>query len=104
MTKDLVFTKDKFSYEEIQTKKFRNYLKIVTPEIVNMPDVGFDPEVIGEIDYAKSQNQSRSESGRSKFIRDSIVRGALQYEIVVNGYTETLLEDGTFKIEEVKLS
>lgn len=106
MTNDLVFTKDKFKFEPIQEKKFRNYLRIATPEIVNMPEIGFDPAIIEAMDYSYSTNSAGNSQDefKAKFLRDSIIRGAAEYNIVVNSYSAKLIENGTLNVDQVTFS
>lgn len=92
---DLIFTRDNFFYPSDKTRAFRNYLNIVVPEIVNMPNLGFSVQLFNNLGLASSQAR--------RLIENSVLNGAGQYNIVVKSYTSFVSSEGLLNFADLVL-
>lgn len=77
---DLIFSKTDFFYPVNKKRAFRNYLRIINFEIVNMPDLGWDPKIFFDLQFYSTAKQD--------FAVNAVIRGAQNYNIVVKSFVQ----------------
>ena len=101
---DLIFTTNLFSYPGDKKQAFRNYLAIIQPEIVNMPNLGFDMTLWDHIKFDKTTNQISTQDERTELTVNTIVGDVSQYNIVVKAYSKFFRSvDSTLTFDDVVL-
>lgn len=101
---DLIFTANSFSYPVDKKQAFRNYLAIIQPEIVNMPNLGFDMTLWDHIKFDQTTNEISTQDERTELTINTIVGDVSQYNIVVKAYYKFFRSvDSTLTFDDVVL-